>query len=292
VKNNLIIGTALNDHVRFYLLNSKEIVNKTQKLFNMYPTSLAALGRSLSVTAIMGSMLKGKDETVTTIINGGGSIGTIMAVANGNNEVKGFCGDPQIYLKYNSNNKLAVGLAVGKDGYLKVIKDLKLKDNYSSQVKLQSGEIGDDFSYYFNVSEQRPSIVSVGVLVDTDYSCKSAGALIIELLPNSEEEDIVFLEELAKKLEPISNVLDSDDDLKKYINSLFADAKILEERLVNYVCDCSKERFKRNLLTLPKKDLEELSKDEKVEVACEFCNSTYVFTQDEIKQLLTYVKDR
>jgi len=290
--NNLIIGTALNDHVRFYLLNSKEIVNKTQKLFNMYPTSLAALGRTLSVTAIMGSMLKGKEETVTTIINGGGAIGTIMAVANGNNEVKGFCGDPHIYLKYNSNNKLAVGLAVGKEGYLKVIKDLKLKDNYSSQVNLQSGEIGDDFSYYFNVSEQRPSIVSVGVLVDKDYSCKSGGALIIELLPNAEEEDIVYLENLASKLEPISNVLDNDDDLKKYINSLFEDAKVLEERSVNYVCDCSKERFKRNLLTLPLKDLEELSKDEKVEVVCEFCNETYTFTPDEIKQLMTYVKNR
>ena len=204
MENKILIGTALNDHVRFYLGDTTKLVDEARKIHDMWPTSLAALGRVMSVTACMGLMQKGEDETVTVNINGVGSIGTIMCVANSKGEVKGFVGDPQLYLKYNSNNKLAVGLVVGKEGYLKVIKNLSLKQNYTSQVKLQSGEIGDDFAYYFAASEQTPAIVSVGVLVNEDYSCKSAGVLLIELLPNHTEEDVEYLEKLLKDLEPIS----------------------------------------------------------------------------------------
>ena len=145
MKNNVLIATALNDHARIYLFNSKDVVEKVRQIFDMWPTSCAALGRTLSVTALMGLMQKDENEVVTVTINGGGSIGTIMCVANCNGEVKGFCGDPQLYLKYNETNKLAVGLVVGKDGYLKVTKNLKLKQQYTSQVALQTGEIGDDF---------------------------------------------------------------------------------------------------------------------------------------------------
>ena len=289
MKNNVLIATALNKHARIYMINSKEVVEKARKLHDMWPTSCAALGRTLSVTSLMGLMQKDENEVVTVTINGGGSIGTIMCVANCNGEVKGFCGDPQLYLKYNDTNKLAVGLIVGNDGYLKVTKNLKLKQQYTSQVQLQTGEIGDDFAYYFSVSEQRPTIVSVGVLVDTDYSVKSAGAMIIELLPNHTEEDIVYLENL--KFEPISSVLDKNDSLNEYLNSLFNDAEILEEKIVDYVCDCSKERFMRNMLTLPKKDLEELALEDKIEIKCEFCDKNYVFDQNDINTILAYASN-
>ena len=286
MKNNVLIATALNKHARIYLINSKNIVEEARKLHDMWPTSCAALGRTLSVTALMGLMQKDENEVVTVTINGGGSIGTILCVANCNGEVKGFCSDSQLYLKYNDSNKLAVGLCVGKDGYLKVTKNLKLKQQYTSQVALQTGEIGDDFAYYFSVSEQRPTIVSVGVLVDTDYSVKSAGAMIIELLPNHTEEDIVYLENL--KFDPISSVLDKNDNLYDYLNSLFDDAQILEERKVDYVCDCSKERFMRNILTLPKNEIEELALDDKIEIKCEFCDKEYVYDKDDINTILTY----
>ena len=289
MKNNVLIATALNKHARIYMINSKEVVEKARKLHDMWPTSCAALGRTLSVTSLMGLMQKDENEVVTVTINGGGSIGTIMCVANCNGEVKGFCGDPQLYLKYNDTNKLAVGLIVGNDGYLKVTKNLKLKQQYTSQVQLQTGEIGDDFAYYFSVSEQRPTIVSVGVLVDTDYSVKSAGAMIIELLPNHTEEDIVYLENL--KFEPISSVLDKNDSLNEYLNSLFNDVEILEEKIVDYVCDCSKERFMRNMLTLPKKDLEELALEDKIEIKCEFCDKNYVFDQNDINTILAYASN-
>ncbi len=290
MENNVLIATALNEHARIYLLDSKEMVEEARKLHDMWPTSCAALGRTLSVTALMGLMQKDENEVVTVTINGGGSIGTIMAVALNNGEVKGFCGDPQLYLKYNESDKLAVGLVVGKEGYLRVTKNLRLKQNYTSEVALQSGEIGDDFAYYFSVSEQRPTIVSVGVLVDVDYSVKSSGAMIIELLPNHEEEDIEYLENL--KLEPISSVLDRSNDLHAYLNSLFDDAKVLEEKKVYYHCDCSKERFMRNLLTLPKKDLEELAQEEKLEIKCEFCSKDYIIERSDIETVLSYAENK
>ena len=286
MKNNVLIATALNDHARIYLFNSKQTVETARKLHDMWPTSCAALGRTLSVAALMGLMQKDENEVVTVTINGGGSIGTIMCVATNNGIVKGFCGDPQLYLKYNDSNKLAVGLVVGTDGYLKVNKNLKLKQQYTSQVALRTGEIGDDFAYYFSVSEQRPTIVSVGVLVDTDYSVKSSGAMIIELLPNHTEEDIQYLESL--KLEPISTVLDRNDNLYDYLNLLFKDAVIREEKYIEYKCDCSKERFMSNLLTLPKKDLEELALDKEIKIKCEFCDSEYIIDENDINTVLSY----
>ena len=290
MKNNVIIATALHEHARIYLFNSKEVVEKARQLHDLYPTSCAALGRTLSVTALMGIMQKEEGEVVTVTINGGGPIGTILCVGDSAGKVKGFCGDPEIYQTYENTHKLAVGLAVGTDGYLKVTKNLKLKQNYTSQVKLQSGEIGDDFAYYFSVSEQIPAIVSVGVLVDKDYSVKSAGAMIIELLPDHNEEDIQYLEKLD--LKPISSVLAQDPDIHKYLSTLFTDYEILEERYVEYLCDCSRERFMRNLLTLPAKDLEEIAKDPNIEIKCEFCDKIYRFDENDIKTVLSYVSDR
>ena len=290
MKNNVIIATALHEHARIYLFNSKEVVEKARQLHDLYPTSCAALGRTLSVTALMGIMQKEEGEVVTVTINGGGPIGTILCVGDSAGKVKGFCGDPEIYQTYENTHKLAVGLAVGTDGYLKVTKNLKLKQNYTSQVKLQSGEIGDDFAYYFSVSEQIPAIVSVGVLVDKDYSVKSAGAMIIELLPDHNEEDIQYLEKID--LKPISSVLAQDPDIHKYLSTLFTDYEILEERYVEYLCDCSRERFMRNLLTLPAKDLEEIAKDPNIEIKCEFCDKVYHFDENDIKTVLSYVSDR
>ena len=292
MEKNVIIGTARNGHVRLYLADTKELVETARKHHDMYPTSLAALGRSMSVTGIMGLMQKEKGEVITTTINGGGPIGTILVVADSDGNVKGFCGDPEVYLKYNDTGKLAVGAAVGKDGYLKVTKNLKLKQNYTSEVALQTGEIGDDYAYYFSVSEQIPTVISVGVLVDTDYSCKSAGILLLELLPNHTEEDIVCLEEMTKTLRPISSVLLEEHDLLKYAKSLFPDFECLEEKELRFRCDCSRERFMQNLLTLPKKDLLEVLEDDSFSIRCEFCNTTYTFDKNDLETIKQYVSDR
>jgi len=287
---NVLIATALKKHVRIYLLDSKQLLETARNFHHLWPTSCAALGRTLSVTALMGLMQKGEGESVTVTINGGGAIGTILCVADSDGYVKGFCGDPLIYETYPDTGKLAVGKAVGTNGYLKVDKNLKMKQNYTSQVRLQSGEIGDDFAYYFSVSEQIPTIVSVGVLVDTDDSVKSSGAMIIELLPGYIEEDIEYLENLS--LEPISAVLARDNDLKRYLYSLFPDAEILEEKQATYRCDCSKERFMHKLLALPREDLQEIAKDGSFDIHCEFCNKDYHFVKKDIETILDYASNK
>lgn len=284
--NNVLIATALNRHVRIYLFNSKQMVEEARKIHDLWPTSCAALGRTLSVTGLMGLMQKDDNEVVTVTINGGGSIGTILCIATSQGIVKGFCGDPHIYETYPDSHKLAVGKAVGTEGYLKVTKNLKLKQNYTSQVALQSGEIGDDFAYYFSVSEQVASIVSVGVLIDTDDTVRSAGAMIIELLPNHTQDDIEYLENL--KLEPISSVLAKNENIHDYLNMLFKENEILEERYIKYECDCSRERFMGSLLALPKKDLEELAQEESIDIRCEFCNKEYRFDRKDIELIMTY----
>ena len=284
--NNVIIATALKRHVRIYLFNSREMVEEARKIHDLWPTSCAALGRTLSVTGLMGLMQKDENEVVTVTINGNGPIGTILCVATSEGIVKGFCGDPHIYETYPDSHKLAVGKAVGTDGYLKVTKNLKLKQNYTSQVALQSGEIGDDFAYYFSVSEQVASIVSVGVLVDTDDTVKSAGAMIIELLPNHTQEDIEYLEDLD--LKPISSVFAENGDIHDYLNMLFPENEILEERYIRYECDCSRERFMGSLLALPKNDLKELAKEESIEIKCEFCNKEYRFDKNDIELIMSY----
>ena len=284
--NNVIIATALNKHVRVYIFNSKEVVEEARKIHDLWPTSAAALGRTLSVTGLMGLMQKDENETVTVTINGKGPIGTILCVSNSEGIVKGFCGDPHIYETYPDSHKLAVGKAVGTDGYLKVTKNLKLKQNYTSQVALQSGEIGDDFAYYFSVSEQVPSIVSVGVLVDVNDTIKSAGAMIIELLPNHTENDIRYLEDL--RLRPISTVLSENESINDYLNLLFPENEILEEKTIKYECDCSRERFMGSLLTLPKKDLKEIAEEESIEIKCEFCNKIYKFDRKDIELIMSY----
>ena len=284
MEKNVLIATALSSHARIYLFNAKQMVEKARVIHDLWPTSCAGLGRSLAITALMGIMQKEEGESVTVRINGGGKMGTILCVGDSSGHVKGFCDNPKIYEKYPASSKLAVGKAVGTDGYLEVAKNLKLKQNYTSKVQLQSGEIGDDFAYYFLISQQIPTIVSVGVLVDRDCSVKTSGAMIIELLPGYMEEDIQYLENLS--LRPISSVFEKNPSLYDYLYELFPDAEILEERFIEYHCDCSRERFLKSLLTLPKKDLTELSEEESISIKCEFCNTNYVFKRIDIQELL------
>ena len=287
--NKLVKAIALNDAVRIYCLNSKEMVEKARLTHDLWPTSLATLGRVSSISAIMAAMEKGDDNRIITQINGGGPIGTVMVEAKSNGDVRGFVGDNEIYLKYNDSNKLAVGVAVGKDGYLKITKDLGIKENFTGQVELQTGEIGDDFAYYFVVSEQTPSVVSCGVLVDVDNSCKSAGALLIQMLPNACEEDIVAVEKVISNLKPISTMLEEESDPEKIILSLFKDAKILETRNINWKCSCDKDRFKAGLTTIKLEDLQDiLEKDKQVEVKCEYCNTKYIINEEELKTIIEF----
>lgn len=287
--NELLIATALDDKVRIYVLNSTELVERTRLQHDLWPTASATLGRVESISAIMASMLKGDYEKIVTQINGGGPIGTVLVEAKGNGDVRGFVGNNEVYLKYNDTNKLAVGLAVGTDGYLTVSRDLGLKDSFTGKVALQTGEIGEDFAYYFALSEQTPSVVSVGVLVDVDYSIKAAGGLLIQLMPDHDEQTIQKVEEVTKTLKPISTLIDEGLSNEEIVNGLFDDVSILGKKEVRWNCDCSKYRFKGALTTLAINDLKEMiDEDHGAHIKCEFCNTEYNFSEEELRSILEF----
>lgn len=287
--NRVIHGMAVNQHVRVFGVDCRELVERSRLQHDLYPTSLAALGRVEAVACMMGAMLKNENEKIVIHINGGGPLGTVNVQIKGNGDVKGFVGDNTIYLKYTSNNKLAVGLAVGNNGTLTVTRDMGLKENFSGQVRLVSGEIGDDFAMYFNVSEQLPSAVSVGVLVDVDESCKAAGGLIFQMMPDATEEDIVKVENVVNTMRPISALLDEGKSIDEILMSCFDDCEILGEKQVQWHCDCSKDRFRAGISTLAAEDIVEMiEQDHGCEVKCEYCNTKYTFTEDELKSILEF----
>ena len=283
-KNRLLIGLK-GPFIRFYLADTTSLVEEAREKFSLYPTSAAALGRVLSMSAVMGTMLKDGNEQYNIAIHSDGAISTIMAIARPDGSVKGFISNPNVYDVYEDTGKLAVGRAIGS-GTLSVTKSMNMKGNFSSTVNLQTGEIGDDFAFYFAKSEQRASIVSLGVLVDTDQSIRSAGCFFIELLPGYGEEDIVYLENLAARMRPISAEID-ECSLEEIIEKNLGEVEILEERELVYRCDCSRERFKEKLLTLSRKDLLDLAKAQQdIEIKCDFCGKTYTYSAKELNDWL------
>ena len=291
MKDYLVKALACEERVRIYVCSSTHLVENARQRFDLWPTSAAALGRTLSVGSLMGSMLKSDKEQLTININGGGPIGTIMVDAYSDGHVRGFVSDPHIMLQYNDTKKLAVGVAVGKDGYLQVIKDLNMKENWSGTVELQSGEIGDDFAYYFTVSEQTPSAVSVGVLVNTDNSIQSAGGMIIQMLPDATEEDIVKVENIVSHMEPISKMINEHESLEEILKTLFDDVKILTTQDIEFRCKCDRASMKRVLVTLSKEERKRMiEEDHGCEITCNFCNEKYFFTEEELRDLEGFIE--
>lgn len=289
MKDKLVKATAHEGRIRIIACTTTNCCETARADHDLWPTSAAALGRVLSVGCMLGSMLKTEEEKVTIQINGNGPIGTIMADAYANGAVRGFVGDPHIQLTYNDSGKLAVGVAVGKEGTLKVIKDLNLKNDFTGQVALQSGEIGDDFAYYFTVSEQTPSAVSVGVLVDTDNSVKAAGGILIQMMPDANEEDLAAAEKAVNSLRPVSSLVMEGKTARELALDLFEDVAVLEERDVFFKCDCSKDRFMGALSTLDMKDLQEMKdEDHGCEITCQFCSKQYHFTEKELESIMEF----
>ncbi|MBQ7890730.1 MAG: Hsp33 family molecular chaperone HslO [Erysipelotrichaceae bacterium] len=283
-------GIARNGRVRVFACDTTALVNVAQVKHGLWPVASAALGRTMSVGCMMGSMLKSENEKITIEINGGGPMGTIMVDAHHDGSVRGFVADPEHHYIYNDTNKLAVGVAVGRDGYLKVIKDMGLKQAFTGQVELQTGEIGDDFAYYFAVSEQTPSAVSVGVLVDTDASVIASGGFIIQMLPDATEEDIVYIENKLNGFPTVSSLIADGKTPKDMIDMIFEDYEELETCELSFSCNCSRERCYRVLGTLPKEDLlAMIEEDHGCDMHCEYCSSTYHFEEKELREIYDYL---
>lgn len=285
-RDGILHISLLEGQARAILIESTALVQRAKEIHGLSKIATAALGRTLTATAMLGSMLKGKDESVTASIRGGGPIGTVLAVSNEKCEVKGYVDNPAVDLP-RTGPKLPVGVAVGKDGRLTVIKDMHMREPYVGQVNLVSGEIAEDFAMYFTASEQTPSLVSLGVLV-SDEKVESAGGLIVQLMPGASEAAIQSIEMSAGMFMDISGTM-KEYHLDGAVNQLLMhlQPEVLERRETCYRCDCSRDRVERALITLGAKELGDMIDEQHgAQVDCHFCNKRYAFTEDELKALL------
>jgi len=285
--DTLIKGLAHEGAIRIIVVDSTNTVKEACERHSTYPTASAALGRTLTMGAILGSMLKSDKEKVMIQINGGGPLGTILVDANSNCEVRGFVANPEVHILNEQTKKLDVGAAVGNDGTLRVIKDLSLKDDFTGTVQLQTGEIAEDFAYYFTLSEQTPSAVSLGVLVNENSEVVAAGGILIQLMPNATETDILIAEDVVKHLKPISQLIHEGFTPTSLIESLFQDVEVLGMSTVKFKCSCSRDRMFEALSTVAKDEIKSMIHDDHgTEITCHFCNSNYHFSEDELNSIL------
>ena len=278
--------SLMGGQARAILIESTQLVQRAKEIHGLSRIATAALGRTLTATVMMGSMLKGDNESVSAQIKGGGPIGTVLAVAHGDCTVKGYVDNPGIDLP-RTGKKLPVGAAVGKEGRLTVIKDLKLREPYVGQVNLVSGEIAEDLAMYFTASEQTPSLVSLGVLV-SDERVEAAGGLIIQILPGASEAAIASIEASAGMFMDISGTM-REYHLKDSVPQLLMhlEPEILSTRQPRYACNCSRERIEQVLVALGAEELSDMIREQHgAQVDCHFCNKRYTFCEDELKALL------
>ncbi|AKL94487.1 33 kDa chaperonin [Clostridium aceticum] len=289
MKNCVIRATAANNSIRAFIANTTSMVEKARQIHETSSVAIAALGRTMTAASMMGLMLKSENHQLTVKINGGGELGSIVVVGNSQGNVKGYVANPQVESSYIKPGKLDVGKAVGANGDITVIKDLGLKDPYIGTSALVSGEIAEDFASYFLHSEQQPSAIALGVLVERDYTVKAAGGFIIQVLPNIEEEVLEKLEEKLLSLDPITVLMDQGMKEEDILYHVLGDLspEVVERYEVDFVCDCNKSRFERALISIGRKDLTEIiEEDESAELVCHFCNEKHYFNKEELEKLL------
>ncbi|WP_010293083.1 Hsp33 family molecular chaperone HslO [Clostridium senegalense] len=291
--DKIIRATAKDGEVRIIAAITTDMVQKATKIHNCTPTASAALGRMLTSAGLMSAMLKSENDSLTLQINGGGEAKGVVVTAHTDGKVKGYIGNPSVDLPLNSKGKVDVGGAIGTDGYLQIIRDMGLKEPYVGQVPICTGEIGDDLAYYFTVSEQTPSAVAVGVLVDRDLSIKAAGGFIIQMMPGASDFVADIISYRLQEIPSVTTMISDGKTVQDIINSLFddMDVKFYDEGVLEFECDCSREKVENALISIGKKDLQEIYDDGKTEeLKCHFCNKSYDFTQEDIGKLLKEIE--
>lgn len=270
-------------------LNSTEMVKEMQRIHGTSKVCSAALGRLITAASMMGVLLKGENDTLTLKLNGGGPASPLVAVSNSKGSVKGYIGDAKVELPLNKKGKLDVSGAVGKDGFLTVIKDLGLREPYCAQVPIVSGEIAEDITAYYAASEQTPTVCALGVLVDPDTKdVLLAGGFLIQLLPTADENTISLVEKGLENIQPVTTMLAkglTPEDICRTVLPEFS-MQMLDRENVGYKCDCSRERVTAALIGAGADGLREMAEDESTEVVCHFCNKKYIFPREDILRLL------
>lgn len=284
----IIRATAAQGQIRAFAATTKEMVEEARKAHNTSPVATAALGRLLTAGAMMGCDMKGEKDLLTLKIQGDGPIQGLMVTADSHGHVKGYAFNPEVMLPPNSQGKLDVGGSLGL-GVLSVIKDIGLKEPYVGQTILVTGEIAEDLTYYFATSEQVPSSVALGVLMNKDNTVCQAGGFIIQLLPGASEDMISQLEERLKEISSITTLLDQGNTPEMILEHILGqfDLEINDSLPVDFYCNCTKERVEKALVSVGKKDIQEMIDDGKpIEVNCHFCNKNYEFTVEELESML------
>lgn len=269
--------------------DTTDMVSRAEQIHKTSAVTTAALGRLLTAASMMGDMLKGKDDSVTLRLNGNGPAGSVIAVSDSDGNARGYVQNPIVEIPLNEKGKLDVKGAVGTNGYLYVMKDIGLKEPYMGSTQIVSGEIAEDITNYFAVSEQTPSVCALGVLVNPDLSVASAGGFIIQLLPGCPEETISKIEKAMDVIEPVTVMLSDgktpDDIARIAMNGIKIEK--LDESTVSYKCNCSRERVEQAIISTGKESIQEMiDSNETTSVECHFCDKVYQFTADDLKKLI------
>ena len=274
---------------RFMIVDSTDVVEKAREYQETSPTATAVLGRMLTAGLMMGYTMKNDKDKLTLRVNGGGPAGTILVTSDCNGNVKGYIQNPRFFVEDKENGKLNVGKAVGTKGTFKVIRDIGMKEPYIGQSQLVTGEIGEDIASYYFESEQQPTVIGLGVLVNKDTSVKSAGGFMIQTMPDLMEEEIVKIEGQISKLKNVSDYFKEGKNIEKVAEKILSDfdIEITEKIQVQYKCDCSKEKIEEVLISVGKEDLEKIIKEDgQAEVTCRFCNKKYNFNKEDLQIIL------
>ncbi len=288
----IIRATAGNGSIRAFAATTGNLVQHAREIHHTSPVASAALGRMLTAAAMMGSMLKGEKDLVTLQIRSLGPLKGIVVSADAQARVKGYVFNPNVDIPSKYPGKLDVGGAVG-EGYLSVIRDIGLKEPYAGRIQLVSGEIAEDLTYYFAQSDQTPSAVGLGVLVDTDTSIRCAGGFIIQLMPDATEEMISRLEQKLNTVPYVTDLLDMGKSPEEILEIILGDMdlKITDQMPTEFYCNCTKERVEKALISIGKEELEKIiCEDKKADLHCHFCNKEYHFTEDELQTLMEHTK--
>lgn len=293
MEDYIVRASAADGAVRAFAVTARELVEQARSCHHTSPVISAALGRLLAAGAMMGVMMKGEKDLLTLQVMCDGPAKGLVVTADAAGHVKGYPKAAWVELAPNAQGKLDVGGAVG-GGILRVVRDMGLKEPYIGTTQLQTGEIAEDLTYYFASSEQVPSSVGLGVLIDTDCSVRRAGGFIIQLMPQAGEDVIAYLEQQISKISPVTDMLEQGFTPERILEGLLGGLglEVTERIPAQFVCNCSKERVRKALASIPKKDLCSMADDgEPVEVKCQFCNTAYQFAVDELRQMAASVNN-